>query len=110
MMSLKRRFSIAIAILSGIFNLLNSWSLFQQSSFYFSAACYLLAFGSLTPLGSLFSIFYESHEKYFGTLILIVSTLGFLTVASLKSSHLLAPALIAFYLGSIGGILLATLR
>ena len=80
-------------------------SLFQQPSFYFTVACCLLAFGSLNILASAFLLIYGRREAYWGALIIASSTLAFLSFALSRATHLLIPALIAFYLGAIGGML-----
>ena len=69
-----------ISIISGVLMILNSWSLFQQSSFYFTIACYLLAFSSLTILAAAFLL--------------------------IRGKRDVCWALTAFYLGAVGGMLL----
>jgi len=54
---MKREPTALISFISGVLVILNSLSLFQQSSFYFAAACHLLAFGSLTTLAAAFLLF-----------------------------------------------------
>jgi len=77
----KRGLAVLISIISGVLMILNSWSLFQQSSFYFTIACYLLAFSSLTILAAAFLLICGKRDVCWG-------------------------ALIAFYLGAVGGMLL----
>ena len=104
-MSARIRLAASASIISGVFTLLNSWNLFVQSSFYFTIACCLLAFGSLDILAAVFLLIYGRREAYWGALILASSTLAFLSFALSRATHLLIPALIAFYLGAIGGML-----
>jgi len=100
-----RRLAASISITSGALTILNAWSLFQQSSFYFAVACYLLAFGSLAILAAAFLLIYGRREAYWGSLIVASSILAFLSLALSRATHLFIPALIAFYLRAIGGML-----
>jgi len=102
---MKRGFAASFSIISGVLTILNSWSLFQQPSFYFTVACCLLAFGSLNTLASAFLLICGRREAYWGALIVASSTLAFLSFALSGTTHLLMPALIAFYLGAVGGML-----
>jgi len=101
----EKKLAASFSIISGVLTILNSWSLFQQPSFYFTVACCLLAFGSLNILASAFLLIYGRREAYWGALIIASSTLAFLSFALSRATHLLIPALIAFYLGAIGGML-----
>ena len=102
---MEKKLAASFSIISGVLTILNSWNLFVQSSFYFTIACCLLAFGSLNILASAFLLIYGRREAYWGTLIIASSILAFLSFALSRTTHLLMPALIAFYLGVIGGML-----
>ena len=107
-MPMKTRLAALISIVSGAFTVLNSWSFFQLPSFYFTIACHLLAFGSLTIFAAVFLLLNEKHKTCWGALIIASSTLAFLSFGFSKYVDLLMPALIAFHLGIIGGTLSLT--
>ncbi|HDD40076.1 MAG TPA: hypothetical protein ENG21_02365 [Nitrososphaeria archaeon] len=102
---MEKKLAASFSIISGVLTILNSWSFFQQSSFHFTVACYLLAFGSLDILAAAFLLICERRRIYWGALIIASSILAFLSFALSRTTHLLMPALIAFYLGVIGGML-----